>query len=144
MDTPFIYDRYVTGRAFVGRKKECDILTNLLDAGEHVVLYEPPKTGKMSLIQQTLMNMRSSGKQFITASVDLFNVRTLEEFLVKLGTAVMRAAMTTPEQYREAVGKYLSGTHFVFDVSRFYRDGTIVSMNWSPDSEDVRAMMMLP
>lgn len=144
MDTPFIYDRYVTGRAFVGRKKECDILTNLLDAGEHVVLYEPPKTGKMSLIQQTLMNMRSSGKQFITASVDLFNVRTLEEFLVKLGTAVMRAAMTTPEQYREAVGKYLSGTHFVFDVSRFYRDGTIVSMNWSLDSEDVRAMMMLP
>lgn len=144
MDTPFIYDRYVTGRAFIGRKKECDIMSNLLDAGEHVVLYEPPKSGKMSLIQQTLMNMRSAGKQFLTTSVDLFNVRTLDGFLVRLGTAVMRAAMTTPEQYRAAVEQYLPGTHFVFDVSRFYRDGTIVSMNWSPDAEDVRAMMQLP
>ena len=144
MDTPFVYDRYVTGKSFVGRKKECDILANLLDAGEHVVMYEPPKTGKMSLIQQTLMNMRSSGKQFITTHVDLFNVRTLEDFLVKFGSAVMRACMTTPEQYREAVDRYLSSAHYVFDISRFYRDGTIVSMNWTPDKEDVKTMMALP
>lgn len=144
MDTPFVYDRYVTGRSFVGRKKECDILANLLDAGEHVTLYEPPKAGKMSLIQQTLMNMRSAGKQFVTTNVDLFNIRTLEGFLVKFGSAVLRACMTTPEQYREAIGRYLEGSHFVFDISRFYRDGTIVSMNWSPDSEDVRLMMQLP
>lgn len=144
MDTPFVYDRYVTGRSFVGRKKECDILANLLGAGEHVTLYEPPKTGKMSLIQQTLMNMRSAGKQFVTVNVDLFNVRTLEGFLVKFGTAVLRSCMTTPEQYREAIGRYLDGSHFIFDISRFYRDGTIVSMNWSPDDEDVRMMMQLP
>ena len=144
MDTPFVYDRYVTGRAFVGRKKECDILANLLEAGEHVVLYEPPKSGKMSLIQQTLMNMRSAGKQFVTTSVDLFNVRTLEEFLVKFGTAVLRSCMTTPDQFKDAVERYLGSAHFVFDISRFYRDGTIVSMNWSPDKEDVRAMMRLP
>lgn len=144
MDTPFIYDRYVTGRAFVGRKKECDILSNLLEAGEHVVMYEPPKSGKMSLIQQTLINMRSVGKQFMTASVDLFNIRSLEEFLVKFGSAVLRSCMTTPEQFREAVERYLGSAHFVFDISRFYRDGTIVSMNWSPDKDDVRAMMRLP
>lgn len=144
MDTPFIYDRYVTGRSFVGRKKECDIMANLLDAGEHVVLIEPPKSGKMSLIQQSLMNMRSAGKPFITTNVDLFNIRTLEDFLVKFGTAVLRACMTTPEQFRSAVELYLAGSHFVFDISRFYRDGTIVSMNWSPDKDDVRIMMQLP
>ena len=57
METPFIYDRYVTAKYFIARKKECSILANLLTAGEHVVIYEPPKTGKMSLIQQTLINM---------------------------------------------------------------------------------------
>ena len=144
MDTPFVYDRYVTGKCFVGRKKECDVLSNLLDAGEHVVMYEPPKTGKMSLIQQTLMNMRSAGKQFVTMHVDLFNVRTLEAFLVRFGTAVLRACMTTPEQFKDAVERHLTGSHFVFDISGFYRDGTIVSMNWKPDLEDVRCMMRLP
>lgn len=144
MDTPFIYDRYVTGRSFIGRKKECDILSNLLIAGEHVVMYEPPKSGKMSLIQQTLMNMRSAGKQFITTNVDLFNVRTLEDFLVKFGSTVLRSCMTTPEQFRQAVEQHLQGSHYVFDISRYYRDGTIVSMNWTPDSDDVRLMMQLP
>ena len=101
------------------------------------------KTGKMSVIQQTLMNMRSSGKQFMTVSVDLFNVRSLEEFLVRFGNAVLRTCLQTPEQFREAVERHL-GAHFVFDVSRFYRDGSVVSMNWSPDKEDVKLMMMLP
>jgi len=119
METPFVYDRYVTGRNFVGRKKECGILGNLLEAGEHVVMYEPPKTGKMSLLQQTLINMRSSGKQFMIVSVDMFNVRRLDDFLIRYGTAVMKAALSTPDEYKNAIEKYLDGTHFVFDRERF-------------------------
>ena len=144
MDTPFVYDKYVTGKCFVGRKKECDILSNLLVAGEHVVMYEPPKTGKMSVIQQTLMNMRSAGKQFVTACVDMFNVRTVEQFLIKFGTSVMRACLTTPDEFRDAVERHLDQTHFVFDRNRFYQEGEIVSMNWAPDAEDIRKMLQLP
>ena len=50
MDKPFVYDKYVTGKCFVGRKMDCNILGNLLEAGENVVMYEPPKSGKMSVI----------------------------------------------------------------------------------------------
>ena len=46
MDTPFIYDTYVTGKNFIGRKTECNMLGNLLDKHENVVIYEPPKAGK--------------------------------------------------------------------------------------------------
>ena len=67
MDTPFVYDNYVTGKNFVGRKMECTILANLLESGSQVSLYEPPKSGKMSVIQQTLFNMRAAGKQFSVA-----------------------------------------------------------------------------
>ncbi len=52
MASPFVYDRYVTGKNFIGRKKECGVLGNLLAAGEHVVMYEPPKAGKMSLVHR--------------------------------------------------------------------------------------------
>ena len=90
MDVPFVYDRYVTGKNFVGRKTDCNILSNLLEAGEHVVMYEPPKAGKTSLVQQTLFNMRASGKLFMVGSLELFNVRTLEEFLVKFAAAVIK------------------------------------------------------
>ena len=144
METPFIYDRYVTSKYFIGRKKECGILGNLLSAGEHVVIYEPPKTGKMSLVQQTLINMRSAGTQFITACIDMFNVRTMHEFLLRFGTTVLKAALSTPDQYKEAIQRHLEGTHFVFDRERFYQDGSIVSLNWAPDRNDMDRMMRLP
>ncbi len=144
METPFVYDKYVTGKNFVGRKKECDILGNLLDAGEHVVMYEPPKSGKMSLIQQTLLNMRSSGKPFMIVCVEMFNIRTLADFLQKFGTTVLKAAYSTPDQYKEAINSYLEGTHFIFDRERFYQDGSIVSLNWDLDRDDIAAMLRLP
>lgn len=144
MDSPFVYDRYVTGRNFVGRKKECNVLGNLLGAGENVVIYEPPKAGKMSLIHQTMFNMRASGKQFVTCCANLFNMRTGEDFLLKLGTAVLKAFASSPDQFEKAVADYLGGTHFVFDRNRYYQDGEIISMNWEVEPEDIRAMLSLP
>ena len=65
MDTPFVYDKFVTGKNFIGRRNDCMVLGNLLSQGEHIAIYEPPKSGKMSVIQQTLFNMRIKGKQFM-------------------------------------------------------------------------------
>ncbi len=144
MDTPFIYDKHVTGRNFIGRRKECTILANLLKAGEHVSIYEPPKTGKMSLINQTLIDLRNNGVQFIVAFVDMMNVRTLSDFLLKFGTAVMKSAASTPDAYDSIVREHLEGTHFVFDRMSFMNRGEVISLNWLPDMNDVEKMMLLP
>ncbi len=144
MDTPFVYDRYVTGKNFVGRKMDCTILGNLLEAGEQVVMYEPPKSGKMSVIQQTLYNMRTAGKPFMVVHINLFNVRTLEEFLIKFGTAVIRPLYSTQEEYSAVISEFLGGTHFVFDSARFASCDEVVSLNWDLDDNDVDKMMRLP
>ena len=144
MDRPFAYDNYVTGKSFVGRKMDCNILGNLLEKGEHVAIYEPPKSGKMSVIQQTLFNMRATGKQFSVVRVNMFNVRTLEQFLIKFGTAVIRPMYSTTVEYMSVVERYLSGTHFVFDQDRFASYDEVVSLNWSVDKGDVEAMFRLP
>lgn len=144
MDTPFVYDNYVTGRNFVGRKSECTILSNLLEAGEQVVMYEPPKSGKMSVVQQTLFNMRAAGKQFSVAWVNLFNVRTVYDFLKKFGTAVIKPLYSTPAEYSEVVSRYLADTHFLFDPARFASHEEVVCLNWEPDANDVEQMFRLP
>ena len=144
MDTPFVYDNYVTGRNFVGRKMECTILSNLLEAGEHVTLYEPPKSGKMSVVQQTLFNMRAAGRQFSVAWVNLFNVRTVYDFLKRFGTAVIKPVYSTPAEYSQVVSRHLEGTHFLFDPARFASHEEIVCLNWEPDESDVEQMLRLP
>lgn len=144
MDKPFVYDTYVTGKSFVGRKMDCTILGNLLEGGENVVMYEPLKSGKMSVIQQTLFNMRATGKQFMVIHVNMFNARKLEDFLVKLGTSLIRPLYSTAEEYADVMARHLADTHFVFDAARFSSFGEVVSMNWAPDQNDVEAMFRLP
>lgn len=144
MDKPFVYDTYVTGKSFVGRKMDCTILGNLLEGSENVVMYEPPKSGKMSVIQQTLFNMRATGKQFMVIHVNMFNARKLEDFLVKLGTSLIRPLYSTAEEYADVMARHLADTHFVFDAARFSSFGEVVSMNWTPDQNDVEAMFRLP
>ena len=144
MDKPFVYDTYVTGKSFVGRKMDCAILGNLLEGGENVVMYEPPKSGKMSVIQQTLFNMRATGKQFMVIHVNMFNARKLEDFLVKSGTSLIRPLYSTAEEYADVMARHLADTHFVFDAARFSSFGEVVSMNWAPDQNDVEAMFRLP
>ncbi|MBQ8838753.1 MAG: hypothetical protein IJ005_05480 [Bacteroidales bacterium] len=144
METPFIYNDYVTGKYFIGRTMECTIMANLLKAGEHVSIYEPPKTGKMSVIRQTLYNMRKFGVQFMVSFVDMLNVRTLEDFLIKYGTAVLKSSASTPEEVSDIVRTYLDGTHYVFDHVRFMTYEEYVSLNWNPDANDIEKMLMLP
>jgi hypothetical protein len=143
MESPFVYDRFVTGKNFLGRKMDCTILSNLLVAGEQIAIYGRPKSGKMSVVQQTLFNMRLSGRQFMVAHTSLSNVRTLEQFLLKLGTAVIKSVSSTAEEYSSMISRHLEGTHFVFDRARFASHGEVVSMNWTPDMNDVAQMLRL-
>lgn len=144
MASAFIYDKYVTGKNFIGRKMDCTVLSNLLEAGENVYMYGPPESGKMSLIQQSLFNMRMMGKQFTVGQLDLFNVRRTEDFLLRFGAAVIRSCASVPEEYSDMVARYLSGSHFVFDSMRFATCGEIVSLNWSLDRNDMMMMLTLP
>ena len=106
MESPFIYDRYVTGKHFIGRKDSCTILGNLLSNGEHVCIYSPPKTGKKSLIQQTLFNMRIGGTQFVVGEMNLVNVRHLTTFLIRYGATALRSVATTPAEYADLVQRF--------------------------------------
>lgn len=144
MDTPFVYNEYVTEKNFIGRSTERKILANLIKAGEHVSIYEPPKTGKMSLLMQVFSDLRNERTQFLVAMVDMLNVRTLEQFLIKFGTAVIKLSASTPDDYADIVDNYLGDTHFVFDRVQFISSNEVLSLNWQPDANDIERLLELP
>lgn len=144
MDTPFPYDKFVTGKDFIGRKSDCTILSNLLSQGEHVALIEPPRSGKTSLVQQALFSMRFSTKVFTVGQFSVLNIRTVDEFLLRYGSTVIRMVASTPDEYARMVEKHLAGTHFVFDRDAFANRDEVLSRGWDLDAADVKAVLRLP
>lgn len=144
MDGAFIYDKYVSGKNFIGRKREVTLVQNLLQQGEHIVMWEPPKTGKTSLIQQSLFNMRVSGNRFTAVQFSIMDIRNVDSFLERLGSSLLRMVGTTAEEYASMVEKYLPDTHFVFDKERFSQDDKLISFSWDLDDSDMEAMLRLP
>ncbi|MBQ2565838.1 MAG: hypothetical protein II552_01605 [Bacteroidales bacterium] len=144
MDSPFIYDRYVTGKNFIGNKEDATILGNLIAHGENITIYAPPKSGKHSLIQQVLFNLRISGTRFAVGQADLVPIRTVSDFLVTYGSTAIRTVASTPDEYSRIIANHLEGTHFIFDRQAFSDHDQIISLNWDPDDNDMERMLLLP
>lgn len=144
MNRAFNYSTYVSGKQFLGRTEDCNILSNLISNGHHVALIAPPKSGKTSLIQAALMKIRVSGRQFMVGEFNLLSVRDTKAFLLRLGSTVMRAFAVSPDEYAALAGKYLSDTHFVFDERAFQNRDEVVSLSWDLDEGDIRAMLEFP
>jgi len=144
MNGPFIYNKYVTGQHFFGRKEDCAILENLLYQGENVAIWEPTCTGKKSLVQQTFTRMRMGGSRFTVGNMTALDIRSNEAFILRLGNTVVSMCASTPSEYEAVVGRYLAGTHFVFDQKVFSQTDAILSLNWEMDDNDILAVLRLP
>ena len=144
MDSHFPYDKYVTGKYYIGRRTETQVFANLVSQGENVVIYEPPKTGKRSLVQQAFLNMKPAGQRFAPVQLSLLDVRSLRELALRLAAAALQSAGSGPEDYARTAQELLAGSHLVFDPARFSACGEVVSLTWELDDEDLRAAFLLP
>lgn len=144
MERNFVYDSFVTGSSFIGRNAEINSLIDTVSGGGNIAIYEPAGTGKTSLVQQAFLKMKGRGLNFIDVTVDLFNVRSLQDFATRLGSELLRACCKREEEYPSFVNSYLSGTHFVFDLRQYEAHGNILSLNWNVDAADLDAIWSLP
>ncbi len=144
MDSPFLYNKYVTGQHFIGRKNDCTILGNLLSQGENVAIWEPVGSGKKSIVHQVFTRMKVSAYRFISGEMTALDVRSCESFFKRFGNTVIRMVASTPNEYEQIVARYLPSTHFVFDRKAFSDTDAILSTNWDLDEEDFKAVVRLP
>ena len=127
MDETFIYSKYVTGKNFIGRHNEARALANLLAQGENAAVYEPPKSGKMSLLRQAFFNMQSAGLNFRVCMVSLLDIRSLRDLVMRLGSEILRSFCSSPDQLAEAAGELLDGCAIGFSPERYATDGSILT-----------------
>lgn len=88
MDGLFEFNTFVTGKKFLGRKDECKALAEAICKGENILLMEPPKSGKMSLIKQTALDLKQIGVDALICTFDMTGIRTIRDFVPGLKATV--------------------------------------------------------
>ena len=144
MDETFIYSKYVTGKNFIGRHNEARALANLLAQGENAAVYEPPKSGKMSLLRQAFFNMQSAGLNFRVCMVSLLDIRSLRDLVMRLGSEILRSFCSSPDQLAEAAGELLDGCAIGFSPERYATDGSILDADREIGEADIVRVLRLP
>lgn len=144
MDSPFTFDKPVTGRNFIGRRPDCNALSNIITHGQNAAIWAPPKSGKSSLICQTLFNLRSAGKSFMLCSLPLGNIRTPGAFARKFAGEVLKASAATSDEMSALAGKYLDGTSLVFDPSYYAETGDVFRGTFPLSDDECMSILEMP
>lgn len=144
MDGIFEFDNYVTGRAFAGRRSDCIALGNLIENHENVCIYDAPKSGKTSLLHQTLINLRTSGRSVTVPVCNMTAVRTAEDFALRLVSSVMGQLCDGPSDFSGFVARWLPGTDFSFDSGLYEDFGRTAILLGSLSPDDLTAALTLP
>ena len=88
----------VAGDNFLSRKLEVNTLTNLLKQKQNVLIYDAPKTGKKSLVSQSLLNLQKSSYNYTVCNVSLLNIRSndalFREMALKMASSFSDLSLT--------------------------------------------------
>lgn len=105
MQTPFNFGRTVKNESFTNREQEIKKLVSNFENKINTIIISPRRWGKSSLVEKVATQVKS--KNIKIAKIDLFGMRTEEEFYNALANAVIKATSTKTEEWLEMGKKFL-------------------------------------
>lgn len=107
METPFIYGKLATGKSFTDRENELKLLKQNFQAGTNTILISPRRWGKSSLVKKAADEIMSVKSVIRIVQMDMFNIRTEEEFYKSLSEKVLQVVSNKTEDLIENVKEFM-------------------------------------
>lgn len=98
METPFVFGRIATAENFTDRENETAQLTAQFKALINTIIISPRRWGKSSLVERASEIALKEDPSLRICHIDLFNIRSEEEFYSQLASAVIKATTTKWEE----------------------------------------------
>lgn len=105
MQSPFEFGKVITGQGFLDREEERKRLSFNITSGINSILISPRRWGKSSLVAQVALENEDPGTVY--CFLDLFSVRTEEEFYQKLATQLIKSTSNRWEEWVETGKKFI-------------------------------------
>lgn len=108
MDSPFVFGRIATGSSFLDREAETASLAQDFKNLTNTILISPRRWGKSSLVRKAALLAAKEKKNLRVCHIDIFNVRTEEEFYEKLAAEVLKATSSKLDELVANAKRFLS------------------------------------
>jgi hypothetical protein len=108
MTTPFAFGKLVFDKNFTNRKSEIEQLIQNFISLTHTIVISPRRWGKSSLVAKAAQEALKKDKSLRFCYIDLYNVRTEEEFYKILAQEVLRGSSSKMEELLHTAKKFMS------------------------------------
>ena len=98
MEMPFVFGKVATGENFTDRSEETERLLQNFQGLVNTTIISPRRWGKSSLVARVAELIQKQEKSLKICMIDLFNVRTEEEFYTLLANSILKAVSTKWEE----------------------------------------------
>lgn len=130
MNTPFIFGKLAVDQNFTNRSAEIIKLKQNFISGINTILISPRRWGKSSLVKKAAMEVESEQKNIRIIYLDMFNIRTEEDFYKRLSEAVLKASAGKLEESMSFIRKFLKQWIPKITISPDAVQEMSLSLNW--------------
>ncbi|MEI6139195.1 MAG: ATP-binding protein [Mariniphaga sp.] len=106
--SPFVFGKLATTIDFTDRENEADHLASNFRSLINTILISPRRWGKTSLVNQVSEMLVRQEPEIKICHIDLFNVRTEEEFYIELATQILKSTSSKWEELTQNAKEFLS------------------------------------
>ncbi len=142
MLTPFNFGRTVKHESFTNRENEIRKLSSNFLNQVNTILISPRRWGKSSLVDRVAAQVKS--KQIKLVKIDLFSIRTEEEFYNALANAVIKATSSKTEEWLEMGKKFMRNITPKFTVELGDKQNFDLSLDLDAVKKHYRELLDLP
>lgn len=107
MNTPFVFGKLALQNNFTNRKEEINQLISNFTSLTNTILISPRRWGKSSLVLKASEKAQKKDKSLRFCFIDLYNVRTEEQFYQLLAKEVLQATSSRLEELLENAKKFM-------------------------------------
>lgn len=121
METPFVFGKLAINENFTNRSKETNHLIQNFSSGINTILISPRRWGKSSLVSSAAKITKEKFPEIKIGMVDMYNVRTEEQFYEQLVDEVIKITSNKIEN--------------VLDITRSFLGKLVPKINMSTTNE---------
>ncbi len=143
METPFEYNKFVTGTQFIGRSSEVSLICNLLREHKNVLMYGPAKIGKKSLVYNAMDLLRHDHTDMTFCDINLFNIRCIEAFMLHFTNEIVSHFAESETEWNAIMHRYIPSAPYIMDNTSLHKRYTYTTKDLLTDKQ-VEEILSLP